>query len=400
VAAGSIVARPILFVHQSDDLYGSGRCLLEIVRRLPERYRAIVVLPADVPANGPLSHALRAAGVDVRRADMAVLRRASLRPRHLPRLAWRFARGTWQVARLIRREGVALVHSNTLAVLPGALAAAVTRRPHLWHVHEVIADEPRPIRVAYQALLIILPGHIVAISRAAARSVAGRGRRLAARTSVIPDGIDVPAVHADRRARDHAQVRLAIVGRLAPRKGIAEGLQAAARLRDRGLAFHLHLYGSPPPGQAWRAADYRRLCGELGLDELVTFEGFVYDVIPRLAAADILIVPSQRPEGFGLVVLEGMAAGCAVVVTRNGGGSDEILDDGVTGLYCARDPESIAVAVERLIRDPHLRETLGHNGAIAVRSRFTAERCARELVDCYDRLVGVRGATQSARRIV
>ena len=125
-------ARPILFVHPSDELYGSDRCLLSVIRSLPDRYRAIVALPTDVAYSGSLSRELRAIGAQVHGCNMLVLRRAYLRPAALAQLGWRCVMGAWSLARLIRRERVALLHSNTvvvpcgvsLRVVPGTLVPA------------------------------------------------------------------------------------------------------------------------------------------------------------------------------------------------------------------------------------------------------------------------------------
>ena len=74
----SAARQTLLFVHPSDELYGSDKVLLEIVRGLParNRYRAIVALPTDLPYGGELSQALLVAGAEVTHIDMAVLRRA------------------------------------------------------------------------------------------------------------------------------------------------------------------------------------------------------------------------------------------------------------------------------------------------------------------------------------
>ncbi len=89
---------------------------------------------------------------------MLVLRRSLLRPGQLPVLFWRFVLGTLAIVRLLRRYDADIVHSNTVAVVCGASAAALTATPHLWHVHEHIGDEPRLYRMLIRLMLTIFPG--------------------------------------------------------------------------------------------------------------------------------------------------------------------------------------------------------------------------------------------------
>ena len=383
--------RTILFVHPSDELYGSDRCLLSVIRGLPDRYRAIVALPTDVAYRGSLSRELRAAGADVRSCNMMVLRRAYLRPAALARLAWRFVAGCTTLAQLIHRERVALVHSNTVTVPCGPLAAAIMRRPHIWHIHEILTNEPRAVRFALRTTMSIVPGRIIAVSRATARSIAIGYPDSASKLTLIYNGVRLPICRREVNVSSAAkESRLGFVGRLSPRKGIAEALQAVAILHQRGVPLRLRVFGGAAPGQEWREADYRRMAATLGIESIVSFEGFVPDASERFRELDILLVPSQWPDPFPRTVLEGMAAGCAVVAARNGGGSDEMLDDGVTGLYCDRDPESIAAAIRRLIDDVTLRDVIARNAVDTARTLFSEARYVREVIECYDRLIETR----------
>ncbi|MBA2451787.1 MAG: glycosyltransferase family 4 protein [Chloroflexia bacterium] len=369
--------KTILFVHSSDEMYGSDRCLLAIVRGLPASRRAVVVLPADIPHPGPLSRELTIAGATVLHRRMLVLRRNELTPRAIPRLLVAFALGVWTLARVIRRERVTLVHSNTVAVICGAFAALVTRRPHLWHVHEFLGDEPIIFRVPLRLLLRFIPGAVVANSRATARAIGSR------KTRVIHNAVFTTMTGSRNQSNPPT---VGIVGRLSPRKGISEALHAAALLRSSGLDFRLVLHGGPPSSQPRLGAGYEELAASLGIDSFTCFAGECEDPSAAYEDIDILLVPSQRPEPFGLAIIEGMAAGCAVVVIHNGGGSDELLDDSVTGLYCGRDPASIASALQRLLLDSGLRSQLAHNAQNAVHERFSPDRYLAQFLQTYSEL--------------
>jgi glycosyltransferase involved in cell wall biosynthesis len=383
-------AQTLLFVHPSDELYGSDRCLLDLVRGLPDHYHAVVVLPSDLSYQGGLSHELAAAGAEVVRLDYLVLRRMWLQPRRLPRLFWRATAGSVALARLICREHADLVYVNTLAAAGGAIAAFVSRRRCVWHVHEVLTDEPAAFRVSFRLMLRLFAARIVANSHATARSIVTGGKRRGGCVAVVYPGVDPGDPPLARSPVGERPLRLAIVGRIAPRKGIEEGLTAVSILHRHGIDVTLEVLGGPPPGGEQLLDAMRGRAEAVGIAEITEFTGFVDDVPARLRQADILIVPSQRPEPFGIVLLDGMAAGCAVVATRNGGGSDEILEDGVSGLYCGRDPCSIAATVTRLVRDEPLRREIAQNALEAVRARFTSERYTRAILEQIAYMTGRR----------
>ena len=113
----------------------------------------------------------------------------------------------------------------------------------------------------------------------------------------------------------------------------------------------------------------RELSKELGIAHCVHFYGFQDPVRPFLDAMDLYVHPA-RMEGFGIAVIEAMAAGKAVVATRIGG-LPEVVDDGRTGLLVASDsPEALSTAVVSLLRDKIRRQEMGERGWKLVRERF------------------------------
>ena len=109
--------------------------------------------------------------------------------------------------------------------------------------------------------------------------------------------------------------------------------------------------------------------------------------------ADVVVIPTVASEGQSLACLEAMASGCAVVVTGVGG-LPELVDDDVDGLVCEPNPESLAAAVRRLVRDPALRRRLGT--AARARARRHAQVVWR--ADVADQLaeLGWVGSTTAA----
>jgi glycosyltransferase involved in cell wall biosynthesis len=123
---------------------------------------------------------------------------------------------------------------------------------------------------------------------------------------------------------------------------------------------------------------------DLGLEDHVRLHGQVAsaDVARTLQGADALLHPSVI-EGLPTVLLEAMACGVPVVAT-DCGGVTEAVTDGVEGFVVpTRQPGELAVALERLWRDPGLRARMGAAGRRTVTSRFTLERQLDEFVALY-----------------
>jgi len=366
----------LLFIHSSDEMYGSDVVLLELLRRLDRtRFAPLVALPADLPyergGQARLSDELAMLGIPVRHIDFAVLRRRYLSPRGLPGFARRLWRGSRELANWMRSEDVRLVHANTVAVLGAALAAKRAGRPLLWHVHEIIA-EPRWLRWLIARLVTAAADRIVAISGPVADHLLGPGAIRGARDKVmvIPDAVDTERFNPtnDGAAAREAwgigpnDVLIGMAGRIHTWKGQGVLVEAARLLRDRCPQARFVIAGDIVPGQPEPKEALEAAIAASGLADRAQLVGFWPDARQVMASLDVLILPSTAPEPFGLVVLEAMASGKSVIATAHGGPL-EIVVDGETGLLVPpRDPTALADAIEQLVRDPALRARLAAAG--------------------------------------
>ena len=171
--------------------------------------------------------------------------------------------------------------------------------------------------------------------------------------------------------------RLAIVGRLIPIKGHDVLLEAFRRARDEVPALTLEIAGDGP-----LEAELRATVERLGLAEQVAFLGRVAQPGPVYERAEIVVVPSFG-EGFGMVALEAMERGRAVVAS-DVGGLPEIVSKGETGLVVpAGDPAALAAAIVELARDPARTAALGAAGRQRALSAFSQEQCTARTEALY-----------------
>lgn len=372
----------ILYAHSSDELYGSDVVLLELARRLdPTRFRPVVVTPTDIAYEGKLSAALRQEGIAHHALDVPVLRRRYLSAAGLPQFLRRLLNGPSRLQSLCDQEGVRLIHSNTAAVWGGALTASRAGLPHLWHIHEII-ERPSLVRKLVVAVIARYSRrantHIVAISRAVADHLVSDRPSLAPRLSVIYDAVDSERFHPGHDGRSLRQtwnvtpdeVLVGMVGRVSAWKGQELFLRALAQARI--LAPHLRgvIVGDIVPGETRLKEDLLQLSAGLGLADQVVWAGFRDDAPQVMAALDILVLPSVRPEPFGMVVLEAMSTARPVIAAAHGGPLETVVE-GETGLLVPpAAPDALAKALVHLAANPDLRARLGAGGRARVQASF------------------------------
>lgn len=164
-------------------------------------------------------------------------------------------------------------------------------------------------------------------------------------------------------------------------------IRAAALLRDRGRPVRVLLAGGGKKLSLWLA---RRLVHRLGLDNSVEFLGHRTDVPDLLLRSKVFVLASHR-EGLPLAVIEGMAAGCAVIGSR-APGIEELIEHGRTGwLATDGDPEAFADAIAAALDGEGAKWAA--EGRLHTRNGFGLERMAADYEQLFERLLAAkRGA--------
>lgn len=382
----------ILFVHASADLYGSDITLLQLVAGLDRnRFKALVVLPYD----GPLVPHLREAGAEVIvRPEIPVIRRQHMNPTGLLRLLVALRSVGW-LAKFICQRDVTLVHCNTLAVALVSLAAKLSGRPQVWHVHEIIV-RPRTIASVLATLSSVMSTLIVANSRATADHYCRTRVISSTPIRIILNGVDEPRLQDSKTAELRTLLRarpkevvFALVGRINRLKGHSVFLDAAEHLAAELEGVRFLIVGDSFAGQEHltKAVDERIRSSEI-LRERVTRLPYVADVVSVYEACDVVVVPSIEPESFGLVAAEAMAAGLPVIASRIGA-LPELVEDERTGLLSdPGDTASLLKAMRSLGVSPLLRDEMGRRGRQRFEREFRVQRYVREFNEVYEELAG------------
>ena len=308
--------------------------------------------------------------------------RAESAPARLARLVV----SPFSLAAAILRSHVAIVHLNTslnakaywrdLAYLVVArlCGARVVLQKHGGTLRDFCRNR---VASAFVRATLKLADAIVVLSRAEMSEYRGIGNVVH-----LPNGIDcAPYRRYNRSLPASGPLRLAYIGRLAPRKGLAEILEGLSLLNP-GMAS-LVIAGNGPD-----EARLRLRAKELGVAASVHFAGPAYgeDKAKLLSQADVLLLPSHS-EGLPYALLEAMAAGVVPVVTPVGA-IPEVVEDGVHGkLVPVGNAQAIAAAVEQLAAD---RASLARMSA-ACRGRIAAgysiDRLAGEFASLYSKVL-------------
>jgi glycosyltransferase involved in cell wall biosynthesis len=359
----------VLYLHSSDDLYGSDMILLQIVLGLDRgRFTPVVVLPDDMRHVGLLSAELSAHGIEWMHLPIAIIRRRYLRPGGIWSFLGKAVRGTWALRRLARQRQAGMIHGFTLAVAAAPLAALACGVPLVMHAHEILPNRGL-VRRLLHAIGVRFAERVVCVSEATRNNILEDEPSAAARLQVIHNGIrSLPqptSSVAELRERMGVPVDrplVGMIGRVSAWKGQDVFLRAAAIVDPRGTNCHFVAIGGVFDGDTQHLERLQQIRRDLHLEETVTLLDFMKDAREMLTSFDISILPSTSPEPFGIVILEAMSAGVAVIASAHGGPLEMVVD-GVTGLLVRPgDSRALAAGIERLLGDPPLRRQMGEAG--------------------------------------
>lgn len=293
---------------------------------------------------------------------------------------------------LVRDAGIQVVHVHsplvaalarpTLRSLPGRRRPALVGTEHnLWSSHH-------PVTRWANRLTLPLEDVTLAVSEEVRASM---HPRLAGRTEVVVQGVDVEAIAARRGERDSARAELGIgpdevlvatVANLRGNKDYPTMLAAARRLADTGIPIRFVSVGQGPLAQ-----ELETTREQLGLGDRFRFLGYRDDPVRVLVAADVFCL-SSRFEGLPIALLEAMAAGLPVVATTVGG-IPTVVTDGQEGrLVPPGDPGALANAVAELA-DRESRSRLAKAATARVRS-FGIDRAVQRQQELYEQLADRR----------
>jgi glycosyltransferase involved in cell wall biosynthesis len=310
---------------------------------------------------------------------------------------WTIWRNAARLEKLIRREGVDIVHARSRAPAWSAWLAARRAGVHFVTTYHAPYGEGFALKRRYNA--VMAQGEIViAISHFIAGLVHARHGVPVARIRVIPRGAD-PAMFDPTRVVSDRMVRLSaawrvgdgrptimLPGRLTRWKGQTVLIEALALMRNRDAA--VVLVGSDQGRKAF-AAELVALAERLGVGERVRLVGHCEDMPAALMLSDVVVNPSTAPEGFGRVVIEAQAMGRVVIGTDHGGAAETIAH-GETGFRVPPgDAAALAAQLDAVLAmSEAARAAMGVAARASVCANYTVAAMQAATIDVYREVLG------------
>jgi glycosyltransferase involved in cell wall biosynthesis len=306
-----------------------------------------------------------------------------------------------ELIRLIRRIRPDIVHTHTAkAGALGRLAVVLARpqpRPlviHTYHGHVLEGHFGPRKTAAYRAIerqLARVSDCLIGVSQATVDDLVRLGIAPREAFRVVPLGLDLGrfarvtdddgAEFRERAGAGSDDLLLTCVCRVVPHKRVDLPIRAVARLRETHPRLRLAVVGD-----GTHRPVLEQISRELGVSDRVTFMGYLRDVAPVAAAADIAVLTSDSDEGTPVSLIEAAAAGVPAIATPIGGVA-EVVPPGTGVLVPPGDEERLAEAIAQLAADVELRRRMGRAGSAHVLERYAVERLLHDIDSLYGELL-------------
>lgn len=373
--------RKILVINQSSELYGSDRSLLDVIKALVASGNSPVVV---LPDEGPLADVLRNENVEVYLCEIFKLSRSILGSGIFtaPLKLFKALKALNQLDKIYHFD---CVYTNTVAVLGAPIWAFFKKKPHIWHVREIV-ESPKFVSRIYKMIVPSLSDYVVFNSENTLRWIAP-SQKLS--TQVVWNGIQIPKTTQDNPYKNTLPGLpiVLLVGRINDWKGQDLLLEASLANFKNGNFFNLVFLGSAPPGQEHHVENLKAQINQSGHSQYIQIIDFVSDPTPYYQYSDIVVVPSKKPEPFGRVAIEGMAFGKAVIAAKHGGLVEIVVDKATGLLFEPNDKNELSNSLRILTTNVEKRTELGHAGLKRQEEHFSLKAYQAKMLKIFEQLM-------------
>lgn len=399
----------VLYLNPGAELGGAETSLLELLAGMRQQ-RPHWELRILAGSPGPLLEEARKLGVsvDVLELPSELARAGDSGLRQVGGLAQQLGtliQGAWaspRYARLLAQRAAQfqpdITHATGLKmqVLAAALAGRNLGRV-LWHIHDYVSW--RPLSKRLLRLLAARPvGALVnsnSVEEDLRQCCPGLGWTERLYNAVDREALGAEAaIDLDQAAGQEpppaGTLRIGLVATYARWKGHMTYLDALQKI-PRDIPWRAYIIGGPiykTAGSQFSREELQAAIGERQLADRVFLTGLLRGRGGIMKSLDVVVHASTKPEPFGMVIVEAMAAARPVIVSKAGGAA-ELFKEEITGLgHTPGEAKDLARQIERLLRDSSLRSQLASNGWEHAAAEFSQARLARQLCAVYERVVG------------
>jgi lipopolysaccharide heptosyltransferase II len=281
------------------------------------------------------------------------------------------------VVRIIKEEDIDIVHARSrVPALIAYFAARKTRRTFITTCHGYYSKHLFS-RIMARGKLVIVPSQVIGRHMITDFNVASERIRLIERSVNMSRFTFKPIAE-----RGKTEFIIANIARLTAIKGHTYFLKAIAQLIRSFPNSKVWIVGDNTADPSYRQ-ELEVLSRRLGLSHCVKFMGHRDDIERLLMSVNVLVLSTVTAEAFGRVIVEAQASGVPVVATKVGG-VVEIIEDEVTGLLVpAKNPEAIAQAIVRILKNPKFAQSIADNAYKKVKELYTLTRMVDKTLAVY-----------------
>lgn len=362
----------IVCFHQSADLYGSDRSFLQVVEYLVTsgRFSKITVV---LPRTGPLSEKLELLGVEIKIMELSLLSKTYLKKLQWGKILFPLLRFS-QKKKLIEQYDVLYV--NTSVIMDFYVMAPFLSLRKILHIREIPAGWLGKMLSAFISKSDAL---VIFNSESTRRSFAQFRKSVVIHNAFEGFPFDLRGDSANEAGSGPLKVLL--IGRINTWKGQDFAIDALAKLGTPSV--HLRIVGSTAAGNEDLLVHLKQKAAALGLGNQVEFVDFIENPAEEYKNADVVIVPSIKPEPFGRIAIEAMSVG-KPVIAANHGGLPEIVEHDRNGfLFSPGDIESFNGFLRIYIQDKSLLRRHGIASREIFMEKFSIETMREHLEEVF-----------------
>lgn len=383
---------PILYVNPfAQAISGNDEALLWMLKVLDkDRFEPHILLPA----RGPYAEKYEKLGAKLHFKNMSTIHR-SFSPVYLAGYTVNFLPSAIYIYRLIKRIKAKIVHTNTTLILGSGIAAKLAGVKSVYHEHATSISHPEWAAMSLVKAVDRLSDAVLANTGAVAHVFTSRGVP-ESKVKVMYYALDLKPFETDYDYEESFRKEIGVgrdekliglVGRINPGKGHDILFHAIKSIIPRHPSLKVAIVGKEETRiEKDFLRELKALAEKMDIKDRIIFTGMRDDVPRVMKSLDLLVLPSHH-EGFGIVLMEAMAAGVPVIGS-NVGGIPEVIEHNRSGLII--DPgsvEALSSAIDGLLSDPQKSLQMAKNGRKRVEDVFSLERLGSELNGLYSNLL-------------
>ena len=370
-----MINKKILCIHQGFELYGSDRMFIYAVRALISKYgnQNVTVL---LPKKETLFDRLSSLACDIRVQKIGAIRKSELRRLNLSAI-WEIFKIRSKVHLLNQYD---IIYINSVVILSFIVASFFSKRQTIIHIHEV----PEGLtKILFKLLTARFKGKIICVSNTVRRIFENNKSKCI----TLYNGIE--GFNFSELEKDQQGLRILLIGRISRSKGQYILLRALKELSDQQFEkIQVKIVGSVFEKEIHFKEEIIRIVeSDSRLQNIVEISNFVEFPESFFEWSNLVVIPSTFPEPFGLVALEAMSKGRAIIAADHGGLS-EIIVESVNGLkFEPKDHVELSSKIGYLLERRELLSLMGKKGRKLFEENYKLQKFQDRFITIFESVI-------------